>query len=385
MLVAKNSGQVQSPQAFLAERLVSRWAELAIEVLVVTDSHRDTSTGETYSITPHVLEKIARLIRHIPGMSRYSLPRLQYRAWVSGAVAAFDSFSPDVVITFSNPFFLNIVGYALFSSRPSAKWVAHYSDPIIDSPYKPISNAERRRLLSHEAAVLATAHKVVFCNEALEKSTLEKHERYRTRISTSVIPHSFDEQSFSGVAEVVDTAVIRHVGSIYGARSIEPLLDPLTELHTHREGNFTFELVGSQMLSRQPILGAKQSQPQIPWLVEIPPVSKEESVSMIRTAPLLCVLDAAAGPHVFLPSKIVEYVASKRPVIVYSVPNSPSWDIGREFGFYLADIRNRQAVSETTAEALDNFRNWEPSLKGVDRFASLSVARSWLETIGDLS
>jgi hypothetical protein len=231
---------------------------------------------------------------------------------------------------------------------------------------------------SLENKIVTTADKIIFCNDALRKQTVDRHHLDTSGINASTVPHSFDESSFSGGVEVDNGNVLRHVGSLYGARRVEFLLEALEELHEVLGGGFSVELVGSEMLGQRSIASRKTLKRARPWCTEVPQVSKVESVHLMKSAPLLISLDSANGPSVFLPSKLIEYVASRRPVIVYSPPGSPSWEIGIEFGFYLADIRNREEIMKVTKEALLNYRQWRPNDKAIMKFSSHHIAKKWL-------
>lgn len=386
LVLTKNAGKHLSPQTFLVERLISRWSSSGHEVCVITESKRPAgSPGQTITVERSWRQLAGRLFRVVPTMARYSLPGFQFQVWIESTLDSIMNFRPNVILTFSNPYFLNVVG-AKIKLRPSEiPWVAHYSDPIIDSPFKPLSFTEKKRTKFYENRVLNLADRVVFCNDNLKAETLARHSGPGNRITPSTISHSFDESQFAGTRRVRQETVLVHVGSIYGARKVNFVLESLQILQKSFEPNFNVELVGSRMLTANGSKIRQEKVRQYDWCKHIPPTSKEESIEKMRSAPLLFLLESPQGPSVFLPSKLVEYVASKRPVIIYSIPGSPSWQIGVDFGFFNADIRDRQSIIEVTESALKTFRDWQPSEAGIEKFSSKVIAREWINLFGRLS
>jgi hypothetical protein len=92
------------------------------------------------------------------------------------------------------------------------------------------------------------------------------------------------------------------------------------------------------------------------------PVDYATSLELMASSDLLLVVDAPAERSPFLPSKLVEYVGSGRPIAAFSAPG-PSADLVRRLGGWVADPASDGAGAGALAHALacvrsDRSRPW---------------------------
>ena len=120
----------------------------------------------------------------------------EFRAWVPRAVAAAlakldqTGFRPDIIVSFGEPMSDHLVGLEL-KRRTGAPWLAHFSDPWTDNPFRAgqfIARPINRRL---EAQVIEAADRVVFTSQETRDLVMRKYPD-GWRAKTAVLPHAYD-------------------------------------------------------------------------------------------------------------------------------------------------------------------------------------------------
>jgi hypothetical protein len=98
-------------------------------------------------------------------------------------------------------------------------------------------------------------------------------------------------------------------------------------------------------------------------------------------AQILVSIDSKIGDPVFLPSKLVEYVGSRRPVMVFSVPGSPAWKLAEEAGFFMLNLLDQNSLPKLIAEAFEKAEDWSPNKSVVQQFSAKQVGSAWLSVM----
>jgi hypothetical protein len=294
-----------------------------------------------WSLRARVRREInARLLR-----GRLDVPD-RYRPWVRDATRVLLArrwLATDVLCSFGQPWSDHVAALHVARKR-NVPWVAHFSDPWIRNPLSDVPTALlplHRRL---ERAVLASADGVVFTNHETLELVMEPYPpAWRERVR--VIPHSFEprvhpQHASGGPRERV---VARHLGAFYGRRSPGPLLVALGRLareHPTALDGLSVELVGP---CETPLAELPEMAQVPPGLVRVrSPVDYPTSLELMASSDLLLVVDAAAERSPFLPSKLVEYVGSGRPIVALSPPG-PCADLVRRLGGWVAHPDSRDA------------------------------------------
>ncbi len=264
----------------------------------------------------------------------------------------------DVVATFGEPMSDHLVGLEL-KRRFGLPWLAHFSDPWADNPFRrfqPIANWRNRTL---EARVIEEADCIVFTSvETLEMVMGKYPEAWRTK--ARVLPHSFNPTDFAepAPAPVGDgKLVLRYLGNFYGHRTPFPLFFALARLTADNPDevrDLRIELVGSlpKWMRLHPVL--KRLPPGL--LTFQNPTSYKQSLRLMQQSDLLLVIDAPAETSVFLPSKLVDYIGSGRPILGI-VPSGASQKLIRRLGGNTADPADPAEVDAALARSLEIARS----------------------------
>jgi hypothetical protein len=279
----------------------------------------------------------------------------RYRPWASDAGHMLRNrvWRPeDVLVTFGQPWSDHLAGLAT-ARRTHVPWIAHFSDPWVRNPLGSVHRAVRRLNAHLERTVVATADRVVFTNDdALELVMAPYPASWRAK--ARVVPHCFEPRAHeSRQRDVGRPLIARHLGAFYADRSPRPLLRALGRLSSDRPDalrGLQVELVGPA----QAPLDALPEMAALPaGLVRTrPPVDFGTSLTLMSESDLLLVVDAPAARSPFLPSKLIEYLGSGRPIAALSPPG-PSADLVRRLGGWVADPANDANAAAALAGALE--------------------------------
>jgi len=230
-------------------------------------------------------------------------------------------------------------------------WVAHFSDPWSDNPFR------RHDLLANfvnrhcERRVIAAADRLIFTSRETVDLVMRKYP-HAWRQKCAVVPHSFDPALYPPRSDSDPCVVVRHLGHFYGHRTPLPLFRALRLILRDQPDalrDVRFDLIG-----RVPTWvkhhAAFRSLPE--KLVRLlPAVSYSESVRLMVNSDLLLVIDGPADLSVFLPSKLIEYIGASVPIYGI-VPPGTSANLLLRLGGLTANPRNLEHVAEALLRSL---------------------------------
>ena len=223
----------------------------------------------------------------------------------------------DGLVTFGQPWSDHLVGLRVHRAM-KLPWVAHFSDPWVDSPYLRSLPAQRRAAQRMEEDVIREADGLVFVTRQMADLVMKKYpDAWRDK--AGVVPHGFEPASVpkpgqsrrgSGPMRLVYTGRfyedLRTPASMLQAlariNAREPLADAL---------DVTF--VGPHVTSFASEAARLGVDALVHFRDRVPPA---EAAAIANAADALLVIDAPAdGPSPFLPSKLVEYLPLRKPIL----------------------------------------------------------------------
>jgi glycosyltransferase involved in cell wall biosynthesis len=171
------------------------------------------------------------------------------------------------------------------------------------------------------------------------------------RAKGRVLPHAWDESLYPPRDQVrrEGPLTLRYVGHFYEPRSPEPLFRALAALALE-PGQVRVEIVGRvepHMLETD----AYRALPEGTVVVR-DPVDYVPSLAIAAEADVLLVVDAPARSSPFLPSKLIDYVGARRPIVGLTPPGSADALI-RRIGGWAADPTDPAACAEALRSGIE--------------------------------
>jgi len=281
--------------------------------------------------------------------------------WIRRAAAAlrkeFKREKHDVLVTFAQPWNDHLAGLRIKRQFPSLPWVAHFSDPWVDSPYAHFTSDEHKRLAcAQERSIIEAANAVIFVNRYTADLVMSKYPA-SWQAKVMLVPHGYDDGLLQLIPEKqVKAGVMRivHTGNFYGARNPELILGAIAELieGTDIRSRLQVEFVGNvdeQFSSAVSNMGLDEV------VVFSGRTGYLESLSVARSADLLLLMDAPAERNVFLPSKIVDYFMLRKPILGITPATGASAEVLRKLGCPVVPPDDKAAIVNALRVA---FANW---------------------------
>ena len=299
----------------------------------------------------------ARIERAIQNRLRLPDP---YRRWAleAASVIVEETFleASDLLVTFGEPMSDHLAGLAL-KHRSGIPWIAHFSDPWVDNPFRPHNRLSRILNGRMERRVVSGADALVFTSRETVKLVMAKYPP-AWRAKAHVLPHAFDEQLYpkTSTSPAHEGLRLCYLGNFYGARLPRSLFRALALIRAgspERLEGVRVELIG-RGTETLPMLEEFHELPQ--GLIETrPPVSYRESLALMKSADLLLVIDAPAAKSVFLPSKLVDYIGARRPIFGITPPGAAA-DVIERLGGWVAAPDDPAAIAKELSGVIDALR-----------------------------
>lgn len=371
---------------------ISRWIQLidaSISVICGEDIH--SRTDET--IAPGIEKQLQFIIRepfHRPAILHYMdaisdrwditwshVPDV-CKGWVYKISRRFiewqkySEYTADLLITFGQPMSDHLFGLK-YTKEKKIPWIAHFSDPWTDNPFKkynPLTLLLNKRL---ERCVIEHADALIFTSQDALELVMKKYPVIWKQ-KAFYVPHCYNRDLFnSNVFPTGDKYTLRYIGNFYGYRSPRPLFDALEVIAGDKPNLFksvSIEFIGTvenrQKNNMQNFARAHN------FVSFKEPVTYTKSLNLMQTSNCLLIIDAPAEKSIFFPSKLVDYIGSGRFIFAIT-PKGQTADVVRELGGIVADPADVGAV----ADALIHILEQKPMrLTGqTDRFEKDTVGR----------
>ena len=264
----------------------------------------------------------------------------------------------DGLVTFAQPWSDHLVGLRLRRAT-RLPWVAHFSDPWVDSPYLKLSAARRAAAQHMEAEVVREATAVVFVTQETADLVMRKYPG-EWRRKASVVPHGFAPRvghSSGAAARRAGPVRLVYTGRFYdGVRTPLPLLRALAQMNARQPlaGTLDVTFVGPHVtgFSRDAsVLGLEA------FVHFRDRVSNEEAAAIAGDADALLVIDAPThGPSPFLPSKLVEYLPLRKPMLGITPVEGASAALLTRLGCAIAPPDDADAIASALSDLVHRSR-----------------------------
>jgi glycosyltransferase involved in cell wall biosynthesis len=333
LAIAHDFDPMASPQAIQIGRHLAHLQSIAIQLVSAgsVDSIellRNVPTLKAHLRIPDkavmspIMHRIGRLTLPVFAKTPDDLGRWKQAvlAAVPGWIKQQDS-QPDVIVTFGEPMTDHLIGLALKNDM-KLPWIAHFSDPWSDNPFRRGGLLTRWLNRRQEARVLAAADMVIFTSEETAELVGRCYDE-KIRRKFRILGHAYERSLFPDRQPLSGKVKISHIGSFYGNRSPDSLLAGLGILAKRSPQvlqDVEIELVGS-MPRRMLQSIADSVLPE--GLVKVTgPVSYTQSLARMVQSDLLLLIDAPAQKSVFLASKLIDYIGAGRQIMAITPPGT---------------------------------------------------------------
>jgi glycosyltransferase involved in cell wall biosynthesis len=259
----------------------------------------------------------------------------------------------DGIISFAQPWSDHIAARKL-KQEFNLPWIAHFSDPWVDSPYYQPKGFIANIRKNMEKMVIQDADAVIFVSDETRNLVMKKYPA-EWKQKAHVIPHCYDSAQFQNPADSISQALplrIVYTGGFYGHRTPVNLFKALAKINqnTPLEGLLELQIVGPGMEPHKDLIPAMNLEKVV---TTSPIVPYQESWQIASRADVLLVIDAASKDvNVFLPSKLIEYLAFRKPVFGITPLKGETADLLRSLSCPLTDTEDIDGISSSILELI---------------------------------
>jgi glycosyltransferase involved in cell wall biosynthesis len=290
---------------------------------------------------------------------------------LSAFAACFTVHHSDLLLTISNPPSSHVAGLVYNRLRAMRRrhipWVAYCSDPWTDwggvdfVVRRPIARAASWRL---ERAVFGAVDGVSFPSEELARHFVRQHPVLESK-PVAIVPQSYDpifDEKPSGAPERSndDRMLLRYVGDLYGPRTPRPLLLALARVRDEAPEDFNrlaVELIG-RWEEGQERTACEALMVELGNVRHQGPVAYSTSLALMREADVLLHLDVPTSCDYFRPSKLIEYLGARRPILGCCSPGAGE-RLVRQAGGLVADVRSPEQMADALRRLCEERRRGE--------------------------
>lgn len=266
----------------------------------------------------------------------------------------------DIIYTSSVPGITHLCGKKIKKHYPNVKWIASFSDPIKNSPYKKDPDLKNRSIFyriafnvgsfvymnnAYEKAAIDYADELVFICDEQRDYTLAQYSNAQELLNKSkieMLTYIPEWEMYKTLIEAKkvnnNPKVAVHLGRLYGLRKIDNFLLALKELK-EEDPLLSNKIVFHQYseIQAQDLKKIEKYNLEDVFVIHSK-VSYQESLNIMKNADVLVLFDTIMhGTMIqpYLPSKITEYLLLNRPILGICESNSPSYRILKEEGYDL--------------------------------------------------
>jgi len=249
------------------------------------------------------------------------------------------------ILSWSNPL-ANHKAVLEIQKKINIKWIAYISDPISDNPYSYKKNFYLKKIDSHiEKKILNRANKVIVTSKNYQNKIISNNVNNINKLV--YVPHSFNkfEPSINNNSISInldfDYINLLHLGSLYGLRNPITFINLLSNLSLF-ESKLRVYFVG--FIEKKIFLSLKNYKSYFnKSIFFIDPISYLDSLKLFNNFDVLINIDGPNDKGLFLPSKFIDYLSSKKPIYSLTSKNSEVDRISKDLNLrcsYYSDLPN---------------------------------------------
>jgi glycosyltransferase involved in cell wall biosynthesis len=270
--------------------------------------------------------------------------------------------------------------------------VLFYSDPWLQNNFLRWTPAMRQRCAHAEAEALRCASGVIFTNTATARAVLcNRTDRHLRHL---VLPHVYLPELYASVSNDSKRrdVVFTYAGHFYGSRQPEKLFAALALMH--REHPALAQRVRLQIVGPAAAFYKKQFDRYLQQLSGLGLATRVQllgqrdylsTLKILQASDVLINIDAEAEQSLYLPSKLIDYLGSEKPIWTISPPG-PAYELVERYGGLATHATNVNEIMRDFARCVTRTlqQNWNLDCAFAGQFESWKVypqLKSFLETL----
>lgn len=392
---------MQAPESYLSAKALSALQGFDVEVLTINPAHLGltldrsmTSFVESHFKCVHYVTppkwfgpELFRSLRYVMVLpDRFRI----FNSSMLEAALKINVQAYDVVMSWSQWHSVHLVAAEVKRRFPEIRWVSHMSDPWADNPFLPRvpGFSYIQRLI--EQRVIRMADSIHFTTVETQNLVMKNYpDEYFSK--AHVLPHCYVSDLYKkreNGSQTRDQWVIRYLGNFYGPRNPKNLARALSLLQTKCPEllqGVRVEIVGRWIDNArwrpqdEGVVGEE-------LFVFKQPVEYCKSLSLMSDADMLLILDAPFEQSIFFPSKLVDYIGAKRPILALT-PEGSCAEILRKVGGLVASPSSVESIIDGLVMAIMKMKNGtapEPEPSAILEYEAASVGRRYDILLGKL-
>lgn len=277
----------------------------------------------------------------------------------------------DVIYSRSQPGASHILALRL-KKLLGIPWVAQLSDPWASNPYHSSHTKIRSRIDAHyERRVVNECDKLIFPTVEIQRLYEKQYPDIDFAAKSIVLPHHTSAELYtiqpSTVSFLPNKLNLAYFGDFYGRRSPEPLIRAVNQLCDRRPevaDRFLIHFVGNVESKFAPLVDSCR----VP--IRRDKMGVLENLNAMTKADILLLIDAPndSGETPFFPSKLVDYLGAKRPILGITELSGTAPDILRSYGYPVIRPDDVDGIAARLEAWMDSPP--ETSAKSIDEFTT---------------
>ncbi len=290
--------------------------------------------------------------------------------------------NPEALISFAQPWVNHQVALRVKARYPKLPWIAHFSDPWVDSIYFDSSDENIfAAAIKEERSIISQADAVIFTTQETANLVMEKYPKLWAR-KVHILQHCYDADLLRLIKPQpkLEKFSIIHTGNLYENREPFTFLRALAILRNEiTEAQLQVTFIGyatktlQDFVQQMGLSNVVLFTPTMPYL---------DSLAIAHSADLLLLVDRSAEQSVFLPSKIADYLFLQRPILGITPQLGASARILGSLGFPTVDPADEAAILIMLRELIKRWQRGErvttlPPPEMLSAFDSREVANKF--------
>jgi len=282
--------------------------------------------------------------------------------YVKACITKYNEHKHEVVYSSSIPAFTHIAAYMIKRSNKNVTWIASFSDPIVNSPYKKDKEtlAEYNLITKvgfhvyiliymnniYERVAMKYADKIIYVSDEQRDFMIDNNPQIDKQIlmdKALVVPFNYIKDWDVYNQLIVDQPhtsqnkplIATHFGRIYGLRKIDNFLLALQKLNEEiidLQDKIVFQQYGEIIPRYQKMIRELKLEKLFVCYDRVAYNIVSEKMKACDVLMLFDTITNDDQPQPYLPSKILEYIILRKPILSICQKNSPTYRILSDLG-----------------------------------------------------